>query len=239
MNFFRGTKAFFSDKHLLFILLLLIISTVLFIFVRIKSFQNGKSIPTASCQQGIANENFTIKLISRQFLPGAEIDSGLKWLGSYPGERAHVFLQFCEPKDKNIAGDLNIKLLNYIPDNTWFASIPREIVKDKIAISRIRWFGPIMPEDKISPSILQGVYPSYVLRDDNNVALEVSFFEDVDLKEASAVIENSGGKIIGSTPISNKLTIEIAKDLISELAKNDIVRWIDILSPPPRESVEK
>lgn len=63
-----------------------------------------------------------------------------------------------------------------------------------------------MTEDKIHSSVLQ-VSNSWALRDGNKIALEISFFEDVNLQDAETTIKSLDGEVIGSTPVSNKLTI--------------------------------
>ena len=240
MNIIKEQKMRVSKKYIIFILL--VISLISFvILVKIKPLNNEKPIPVSSCQDAISDEDFTIKLVSRQFLPEAEISSGTSWLKEYSGERVHVLLQLCEPinsSTKSIIEKSGVNFLNYIPENSWFASVPKSLVNDSLSLSAIRWFGPILPEDKIHPSTLHRD-SSWALRDGNKIALEISFFEDVNLQDAEKIIKKLDGKVIGSTSISNKLTIEISRNSIQLLAEIDSVRWIDVVPPPPVTNVER
>jgi len=179
---------------------------------------------------------FMIQLRSRQFIPEADVKSGLDWLQTVPDPRVHVLLQLYGPPDSTIRARLEksgIRLLNYIPSNAWFASIPRTLAIDDPVIPIIRWFGPILPEDKVPAELVEGAIGSWALRERNRVALEVSFFEDVDLRDVEQIIHRHGGIITGAIPAFNKMTVEVPKDAILTLAAEDSVRWIDQVPPPP------
>jgi len=241
MDIIRKQKMKFSKKYIIIIISLILAVSSFVLFIKFKSLQNKNPILVPSCQDALSNEDFTIKLISRQFLPEAEISSGISWLKEYSGERVHVLIQLCEPTNsitKSILERSGVIFLNYIPENSWFASIPKSLMNDDLALSAIRWFSPILPKDKIHPSILHED-SSWALKDGNKIALEISFFEDVDLQDSVKIINKLDGKVVGSTPISNKLTIEISKNFIQLLAEIDSVRWIDVVPPPPVTDIER
>jgi len=184
---------------------------------------------------------FKIKFRSRQFVPEAEIRSGLDWLRTVPYRHVHVILQLYEPPDsaaRTLLEQSGILLLNYIPSNTWFASIPNSLQIDAPALTLVRWFGPILPEDKLPAELLSGSIGSWALREGNKVALEVTFFEDVDLEYGRQLLLKYDAVVISMTALSNKMTIEIPKDAILSIATEDIVRWIDVVPPPPTTNSE-
>jgi hypothetical protein len=184
---------------------------------------------------------FMIQLQSRQFIPEAEVESGLDWLQTLPASRVHVLLQLYRPPDSTTREQLEksgIQLLDYIPSNAWFASVPRTFRIDDPAIPMIRWLGPVLPEDKLLAKLSEGSIGTWALREGDRVALEVSFFEDVSLQDGEQVIQKHRGIVTGSTPLSNKLTVEVSKDAILLLAAEDNVRWIDLVPPPPTRDSE-
>jgi len=147
-----------------------------------------------------------------------------------------VLLQLYEPPDsaaKTLLGQSGIQLLNYVPSNAWFASLPSNLQVDDPAFALVRWFGPILPEDKVPAGLLDGSIGSWALREGSRIALEVSFFEDVDLDEGKRILLKYDAAITGSTPLSNKLTVETSKDVVLLLATEDSVRWVDVVPPPP------
>jgi len=179
---------------------------------------------------------FMIQLHSRQFVPEPEIRSGLNWIHSITCERVHMLLQLYGPpssEDKALLARSGIQLLNYIPSNAWFASVPCSIADDDPALTVIRWLGPILPEDKLSVDLLKGSIGTWALREGNRVAVEVAFFDDVDLNVGIETIKAYDAVVVGETSLSNKITIEVPRDSILELATEDSVRWIDLVPPPP------
>jgi len=197
----------------------------------------GLSSPTPTLRPTIEGPStHTIQLQSRQFTPEADIESGLGWLQTVPDSRVHVILQLYDPPDSTVKEQLEksgIQLMGYIPNNAWFASIPRALQIDDPAIPLIRWFGPILPEDKVPAELLEGSIGSWALRQRDRIALDVSFFEDMNLQDGEDIICKHNGTVTGSIPMSNKLTVEVPKDVILLLAAEDSVRWIDLIPPPP------
>ena len=202
----------------------------------------SRSAATPAVRPPLENDTaFMIRLQSRQFIPEADVKSGLNWLQTVPDSRAHVLLQLYGPPDSTTSARLEksgIRLLNYIPSNAWFASVPRTLQIEDPAIPLMRWLGPILPEDKVAEGLLEGSIGTWALREGNRIALEVSFFEDMNLQDGEQVIREYGGTIIRSTPMSNKLTVEVPKEVISLLATEDSVRWIDVIPPPPTTDSE-
>ena len=190
--------------------------------------------PTLRLTEG--GGEFVIQLLSRQFVPEAGIASGLDWLGALSCERVHVLLQLYGPPDsstKELLQRSGIDLLSYIPSNAWFASVPCSLQPDDPALAAIRWFGPILPEDKVHSDLLEGRFGIWALRDGNRVALEVGLFEDVSIDVGRQILVQLGATIIAMTPLTNKIIIEVPKDVIPRIAAEDVVRWVDQVPPPP------
>ena len=102
---------------------------------------------------------FEIKLKSGHFTPPEEISLESVVSGA-EGERIHVLIQFNSipnSSTKNALKSAGIRLLNYIPKNTWFASIPLNLSPDNPALSSTRWIGKILSEDKIAPGIQEQI----------------------------------------------------------------------------------
>lgn len=67
-----------------------------------------------------------IHLKSRDFVPTPGVDVKTKKKLKIEGDRARAFIQFQNsplPRDKKNLRILGVKLLDYTPDDTWFASI--------------------------------------------------------------------------------------------------------------------
>ena len=97
-----------------------------------------------------------ILLKSRRFIPTAGITAAAKAKIEAIPQRAHVLIQLeriptiKERKEFEAKG---IKLLSYIPNKAWFASIPSDKASEIATLSNVRAIGEILPEDKISPMV--------------------------------------------------------------------------------------
>ncbi len=87
--------------------------------------------------QELSNEKYKISMKSRTFVP-PEQTTLESILNSAKGERVHVLIQFDgipDASEKSTLSDAGIKLLNYIPRNTWFASMPVSFSPENPAMS--------------------------------------------------------------------------------------------------------
>ena len=174
-----------------------------------------------------------ILLKSRQFTPERGVSETAKAKIKAP-EKSHVLIQFDSIPTKEEIEEFEkegIKLLSFIPNKAWFASISSidEIEK----ISNIRAIDEILNEDKISPYIKKYGVGEWAKNNDGTVNLTIMFFKDASLDEAEQII-SSYGEVIGRADIINALTVIVPEISIEEIANNDIVQWIEEVPPEPR-----
>ncbi len=181
-------------------------------------------------------EEPVIQLKSRTIQPPADRTTTLKAIsGRVTDERAHVLIQFTtipDAKTKHSLNQAGISLLNYVPKNSWFASIPVGLSADHPALNSVRWIGPILPEDKLPPRMREKGVGAWARTDDGRVRLVVKYFSDVSGEEVKAELERLGAEVLVEVPMVKSITIAIAEAQLLELAKLDAVRWIEPVSPP-------
>ena len=185
-----------------------------------------------------AKSDYNIRLKSRQFIPPEDNSSfiGSK-LAAEPGKRVHVFIQFHELPNAKMKKDLEgagVKLLSYIPNNAWLASIPKDLEVSTQVLNSVRWVGKIQPEDKISPKIVKRGLSNWALNESGTAKLNVKFFKDVSLNQARRVISSYDIHIIKELSFSNVITISAKPNIIEQLALEDTIQWITEI-PPPKE----
>lgn len=182
-----------------------------------------------------------ILLKSRRFVPEPGIDlifvSKLPAMAEAEGERTHVLIQFHRIPNTTeravLNENFNVALQTYIPNNAWFADIPRESTFDIIKQPNVKWIGKILPDDKISPHIKEYGVGSWAVNPDGTVNLLVTFFEDVSTDDAKQVIEKYGRVVTEPSPWGgNVWTVSVPEDTISSLASEDTVEWIETVPPP-------
>ena len=176
------------------------------------------------------NASDEIALKSRRFTPSDGITAATKEkIEAIPG-RAHVLIQLENIptiKEKKELEAKGIRLLSYVPNKAWFASIDSDKTGEIAALSSVRAISEILPEDKIDPSIKEKGVNNYSTSEKGEAKLVVVFFDDVSLNEASSLVLNYKGTIIGEAPTINALVVYLPKNLIYELAGHDSVKWID------------
>ena len=100
----------------------------------------------------LVNASDEILLKSRRFTPAKGITAAAKAKIEAIPKRPHIFMQLehiptiKERKELEAKG---VKLLSYIPNKAWFASIPSAKACEIAALSNVKAISEILPEDKI------------------------------------------------------------------------------------------
>jgi len=173
------------------------------------------------------NQGNSILLKSREIIPEKGIPQTLNDKITAKA-KTHVLLQFNNipsNEEKQELENQGIKLLAYIPNKAWFASVERDF-PDKITLfPNIRATIEIIKDDKISNAVKN---KNYVKSGDNTINLSIKFFDDVDLDTASAIIEDHGTVMDKFTTI-NSVKIITEERFISDIANEENVQWIDVI----------
>lgn len=145
-----------------------------------------------------------------------------------PSEKIHVLIEFERNptgKEKREFEKNGIKLLNYMPDNSWFASVSDiDEIEKTSNIRVINVVDDISDANKISFAVKN---KNYVKNDDDTINLSVKLYDDVNLDDEISKIENYGD-ILDKFDSVNELKISVKEDKISDLADNDIVQWLHV-----------
>ena len=104
----------------------------------------------------LVNASNEILLKSRHFTPAKGITAATKAKIEAIPKRAHVLIQLEHIptiKGRQELEAKGIKLLSYIPNRAWTASIPSNKAVEIAAFSGVRAISEILPEDKVDHSI--------------------------------------------------------------------------------------
>ncbi len=176
---------------------------------------------------------FEIFLESRNFVPSKGIDNITKEKIKISSDKIHIIIQLYQipnEEEKQELENKGIKLLSYIPNRAWFASIYTNKIDEISELPDIRAISGILPDDKISSSIRTNGLNNYSISEKGEARLIVRVFQDSSLGELSSnIIKKYGGKIKN---IDYKtLEITLPKNKMYQLAKEDSVKWIDQFYP--------
>jgi hypothetical protein len=179
--------------------------------------------------------NYEIHLKSRHFTPPEGLKAAMKNLQetdsrTAPPPRIHVLMQFyCKPdaRTREKLTESGVKLLNHIPNNCWFASIPIDLDTELAALSTVRWIGRILPEDKLSPVLLDAVHGDRTFVKDGKILLNIKYFTDIDPATLRTRIERLSVTVTAESPMRKAMSISLAPENIMAIARDDAVRWIE------------
>ena len=132
-----------------------------------------------------------IALKSRRFTPAKGITAATREkIEAIPG-RAHVLIQLENIptiKEREELEAKGIRLLSYIPNKAWLASVDSDKTGEIAALSNVRAIGEILSEDKISPYIRTHGIGEWATNPNESVNLTIEFFGDISLEEGSNII---------------------------------------------------
>ena len=118
---------------------------------------------------GAGNSARTIRLKSEEFLPAGDAEANLDRVKAKYANRpvVHVILQFeqlpTEAQRKELRAR-GVKLMGYLPDHAYFASVPARVKAADLKPFRVRWAGAIYKEDKSAPRIRAEGFGGWALR---------------------------------------------------------------------------
>jgi hypothetical protein len=182
------------------------------------------------------DERYEIKLKSRSFIPEEGMPISLAVMGVEPYKaKSHLLMQFNEIPDRetrNVLEGLGVKFLNYIPNRSWFVSVPSDVSFDFLAMSGVRWVGSILPDDKLYSTVRAAASGDMRLIKDGKVELTVKYFDDADPIGLRSRLESAGVEVIYESAPLKSVFIAALPEQIYSIAGDDEVRWIEPIGPP-------
>lgn len=179
--------------------------------------------------------------------PG-DVARTLTGLQARPGE-GHFILRFTDaPSDADRAqlSAAGIRLLSPLGDHAFFAAFTTDPFRPAhlslvrtlggaAAIDRAAKMHPLIASNDIPEHALVGTIEDAESGDVEAVALYVSFFADVSLPKAAAMIEELSGVVRAEVVSVNSLVAELPLGRIGALADLDAVQWIEPVLPQMSE----
>lgn len=187
-------------------------------------------------------EAYTVFLKSRIFTPppgiSPQVRSHITLLAATPGARDYLITQFKDipsVEEREVLEGLGIKLLGYVPNYAWFASVPASegTLEELENIPFHRATFEILARDKIAPSIIERGVGEWAKNPDGTANLIIMFFKDISLDIARQIASAYGGRVISELSLLNSLTVAIPEEKIQDLADESRVQWINEVPPPP------
>lgn len=171
-----------------------------------------------------------VLLKSRRFVPRPGLGDLSQARQVDGSERIHVILQMNAlptVEQRAALAQAEVRMLSYIPNLAWLASLPVSGAERVAAIPGVRSVAKIEPQDKIDPALRERGVNDYSKADAGRVRLIATFFEDIDFQAGMEIIAPLGGHIIGRSDADRHIVLLLPVDRIYDLASHDGVKWID------------
>ena len=182
-------------------------------------------------------QNYSIQLESGTFVPAVTTPAEAK--GS-PMEMVngnyYRYIQFKTiPTEEQKAAILakGVKLYNYIPNNTYMASIPASLDLATIDDGNIRTIFTMSKARKLSTNLEKKQYPQWALTGAGKIELNVLHQPDIPSAQVAELLRNKGAEVLHVLEQVNthRVVVEVAD--IEQLASLPYVYFIEPVEPEP------
>ena len=155
--------------------------------------------------------------------------------GAFSG-KSYYYVQFFNiptSAEKNALENTGLKILDYIPNNTFIVEFPVDYEFRELKGRGIRAIFDIEPEYKQAVSLLDKDYPQWALRENERIELMVSLFTTVDMAAAAIHLTEAGTEILQQDDFSSLFILEAETGEIGDLASLPFVMFIEPIYPAP------
>ncbi len=171
-----------------------------------------------------------VLLKSRRFVPKAGLGDLLPAREAAGSDTIHVILQLNAvptADQREALARARVRLLSYIPNYAWLASLPLGQAERVAAMPEVRAVAKIEPQDKIDPCLREGGVNACSKADAGWARLIATLFEDADLQASARIIAQLDGRILAGSNADHRIVLLLPEDRIHDLALHDSVKWID------------
>ncbi|GAA3626782.1 S8 family serine peptidase [Flavivirga jejuensis] len=132
--------------------------------------------------------------------------------------------------EKQLIKHAGIELLSYIPNKAFIAKIQKNVSALHFEGLNIRSLLTIEGRFKLSPELTKSELPEWAIRG-NDIMLNVKYYSKTDKESLIESITMKNGKVTFQLEKINMLTIQYSIDGINDLAKNQLIKWIEPITP--------
>jgi Subtilase family/PKD-like domain/Ig-like domain CHU_C associated len=185
------------------------------------------------------SKDYTILLHSGKFLP-VENSKSIKetdaiFQKSLFGNIHYVVLQFINlptEEEKKILLGNGVKLLDYLPNNAYTATVSQNAAKTIANNTNVRSIFQLKDAQKTMPPFLKGKFPSHAVKQIGTVDLTISTYEKLSLKEVETAFKKLNIKVLEDLPMFKNFTIRIPQQSFKKLLNLPFVQWVEAVDPP-------
>lgn len=188
---------------------------------------------------GITQEqNYKVNFLkgSRIFEANISIFKSINELNSNEifGNRFYRYIQFNSIPNDELLSKISasgIKLLTYIPNNTYIASIPLNINFNVFQNLNIRSIQPIESYDKTGPVLESSIYPIWAV-ENKSIILSLKYHKDLAHDKIKSVLEEDNISILNEIISGQLFIVSVPFKQLDQLILKAFVASIETISEP-------
>lgn len=181
-----------------------------------------------------SQEPYRILLKSRQFTPPADLGEGLTALAAAGGAPRHMLVQLDRIPDdaeKEALAEAGIRLLGYVPNYAWFATVEGTPPYASEVLSMVRWIGAIKAEDKAEPALLAGRIGWWAHSEKDRVRVLVLLFDDQSIDDMSFQIRDVDYRVLAHHKELGLIALDIPLHELPLALRADAIQWVESIPP--------
>jgi hypothetical protein len=133
---------------------------------------------------------------------------------------------------KEITSSTGITFLGYLPDNTYYVSIPVSAGIEPLYNYQVRGIYRILPEYKLSSQLTGLELPAHALNADQTIRLKVSYYKSLKQQDVIQKFSALGIVASGKADFVNVLDITVPSSSIHDIAALPFVQYVEPIGPP-------
>ena len=126
---------------------------------------------------------------------------------------------------------LGIKILEYIPRNTFLINAPKNLDKNLLNQFGLLNIFNVQPQFKLDPKIQNEKFPNWAIND-NKLSIKIIFYSDIQANTVKEKLDNLGYTISKENIKSFSLILNINKDDLIKISNINEVWFIEPIDPP-------
>jgi len=145
-------------------------------------------------------------------------------------------IQFYEIPDqmtKMALNDAGVNLLDYLPQNAYFAAFRQDFNAGALTGKGIRSISAIDVDYKLSPDLYEGNFPNHAIMDNGSISVLVNYYPNLNPDQVAGALQAKGLPLILSENFGHYINVAVPQDQIQSIAALPFVVFMEPVYPEP------
>ena len=193
----------------------------------------------AACHLASAQNNKVVHLKSGDLVPVPNVASFDRSSAIFNENiflgRSYLVFQFNDvitEANKTSLANLGIKVIEYIPDNSYIVSVPTDLDVQRIKQINLRSIFALRPTDKALPELLQGKVLPHAIKQNGYADVTILTYDLLDRNMVAPALSAIGASIIEEYAVFKNFVVRVPVANLRALAALSFIQWLEFIDPP-------